>query len=89
MTSAERMRRFRKRRAEGAVVLKLVLDAGGIADLVDLGWVRPGANRKAVAEGFVDFVGMAIDVRVKPERNLDLRPAAAATPGEVWERRHG
>ncbi|WP_428489558.1 hypothetical protein [Rhodopila sp.] len=81
---AVRMRRFRQRRAEGAVVIRMVLDAGGVADLVDLGWLRPGASRKDVPRALAEMMDTAFNARVMPPRRVDT--PVGPTLGEVWER---
>ena len=81
---AVRMRRFRQRRAEGAVVIRLVLDAGGVAELVDLGWLRPGASRKDVPAALVEMMGAAFEVHVRPPQRIET--PVGPSLGEVWER---
>ena len=81
---ALRMRRFRQRRADGAVFIRLVLDAQGVADLVDLGWLRPGAPRKEVPHALIEMMGTAFEVHVRPPQRLDT--PVGPTLGEVWER---
>jgi hypothetical protein len=65
------------------VVIRLVLEAGGVADLVDLGWLRPGAP-KEVLNALVEMMGTAFDARVMPPQ--PSHTPAGPTLGEVWER---
>jgi hypothetical protein len=59
--AAERQRRSRTRRATGGVLVHFELSGGGVAVLVDLGWLA-GTDRHdptAVRDAFVRFVNAA------------------------------
>ncbi len=60
--AAERQRHSRTRRATGGVLVHFELSAGGIAVLVDLGWLTDADrhNPRAVRDAFVRFVNKAV-----------------------------
>ena len=55
-------RAYRERRRRGAMVVKLVVSAVAIGDLVRLGWLREAdrADRERVADGLVAFARRAL-----------------------------
>jgi hypothetical protein len=61
------MRRFRARRAAGAVLVPFELSAAGIGHLVDLGWLPPAqtSDPAAVRLAFADFVNGAATAGVR------------------------
>jgi hypothetical protein len=67
-SAAARMRRYRKRRANGTVIVNFYLSPEGIALLGHLGWLAAKDLRKpqAVREAFNRFVNSAAAVGVTP-----------------------
>jgi hypothetical protein len=63
---AERMRRCRQRRRAGAAVLKIVVKPEGCADLVALGWLRPGASPVEVKVALLLLIEAAVDAGLTP-----------------------
>jgi hypothetical protein len=66
-TSTERMPRVRQRRREGRILMRFILNADGVSDLVTLGWLQPGAPQSAVRNALIRMIGAAFDARVRPD----------------------
>ena len=61
-TSAERMRRLRERRREGAVVVSVEIEPQAITELTRLGWLAPWqrSDPEAVADAVLDLGARAL-----------------------------
>ncbi len=66
-SAALRMRRSRKRRRQGDMVVSLAVGPSATADLVDLGWLRaPDCDKEALSHALIDLIERAIRARVTP-----------------------
>jgi hypothetical protein len=70
MTALERVRRSRQLRRNGAVLVTVLLDAEGVADLVDLGWLQAGASPPQVRAALVEMMATALDLRITPAAGM-------------------
>jgi hypothetical protein len=65
--AALRMRRCRERRRQGDAIVNLEIGPNMIADLADLGWLRPDrVDKDALARALIELIERAIEVRVTP-----------------------
>ena len=69
-TSAERMRRLRERRREGAVVVSVEIEPEAIAELQRLGWLAPWqrSDPEAVADAVLALESRAIGIGLRPRQ---------------------
>jgi hypothetical protein len=65
-TSAARMRRLRERRKAGATLVKILITAPTVGQLVAMGWLRPNAPAAEVRQAFAQMIRRALGEGVRP-----------------------
>ena len=66
MTGAQRMAASRQRRRDGDCMARFLIPAAVARELVDLGWLKPGANVVEVREALRRMMNEALERGVRP-----------------------
>jgi hypothetical protein len=66
--SAERMRRARNRKRQGAAMVNFLIGADAVRSLIELGWLVPErrGDRDAVRSAVIQLAARALALRIRP-----------------------